>query len=198
MVNAEKLLNEAQYAFNNVGPGGTRDDRRNASHASRLARKIIRKYPTSTEAAQAHSILRRLGEEAFQAQMPLAHRHAEHGESHHTPEPQKLPARAVASADWTPTGKATQDGDIVSLDWRGLLSLLLATPKIVLGVMLAVGLFLFGIFGWFLFLPLLALIMLTSPARVFLQRKQRDDINEFVIQANAWIDRKIQDGTGLS
>ena len=93
---------------------------------------------------------------------------------------------------------AAQYDDTVSLDWRGLLSLLLATPKIVLGVMLGVGLFLFGIFGWFLLLPLIALVMLTSPARVFLQRKQRDDINDFVVQANAWIDRKIQDGTGLS
>ena len=190
MASAEKLLNEAQYALNGVGPGGTRDDRRNASRAKRLSRKIIRKYPTSTEAAQAHSILRRLGEEAFQSQMPLVHRHAEHSESHRTPEPQEAPTRAVTSA-------ARYD-DTVSLDWRGLLSLLLATPKIALGVMLAVGLFLFGIFGWFLFLPLVALIMLTSPARVLLQRKQREDINDFVVQANAWIDKKIRDGTGLS
>lgn len=190
MASAEQLLNEAQYAFNSVGPGGTRDDRRNASRASRLARKIISRYPTSTEAAQAHSILRRLGEEAFQSQMPLAHRHAEHSESHRTPEPQTAPMRAASSA-------AQYDGT-VSLDWRGLLSLLFATPKIVLGVLLAFGLFLFGIFGWILFLPLLLLIMLTSPARALLQRRQRDDINDFVVRANKWIDHKIQDGTGFS
>ena len=86
----------------------------------------------------------------------------------------------------------------MALDWRGLLSLLLATPKVVLGVMLAVGLLLFGIFGWFLLLPLVLLVFLTSPARGLLQRKERNDINAFVVQANAWIDRKLQEGSGLT
>ncbi|MDJ0813916.1 MAG: hypothetical protein QNJ23_09305 [Woeseiaceae bacterium] len=163
MASAERLLNEAQYAFNSVGPGGNRDDRRRASRARSLARKIIRKYPDSTEAAVARSLLRRLGDEAIQPK----------------------------------TGTSRFD-DTVSLDWGGLLSLLLATPKIVLGIMLAIGLILFSLFGWLLLLPLVALIFFTSPARAFFGRKQRDGINEFVIRANAWIDQKIQHGKGFS
>ncbi len=198
MASAEQLLNEAQYAFNSVGPGGNRSDRRNASRASRLARKIIRKYPTTTEAAVAHSLLRRLGEEAFLPKLPVVHRHAEHSQSHGTPEPTRVEQTSSAAAHWAPTGRAGQFEDTVSLDWAGLLRVILATPKIVLGVLLALGLFLFGIFGWLILLPLLLLVILTTPARAFLVRKQRRDINQFMIQANAWIDKKLQEGSGLT
>ena len=188
MASAEKLLNEAQYALNSVGPGGSRSDRRNASRASRLARKIIRKYPGSSEAAEARSILKRLGEEAFLPKMPLVHQHAEHSDSQRTPEP----------GEASPMGRINQFEDTVTLDWSGLLSVILATPKILLGVMVVAGLFLFSVFGWFLVLPFLLLVFLVSPARALLQRKQRNDINTFVVQANEWIDRKIQEGRGLS
>ena len=197
MASAEQLLNEAQYAFNSVGPGGNRNDRRNASRASRLARKIIRKYPTTTEAAVAHSLLRRLGEEAFLPKLPLVHKHAEHSQSHRTPEPGQVAMPTLTSADRVSTSTGAHYENEVSLDWRGLLSLLLATPKVALGILLLIALFLFGIFGWFMVLPLLLLVFLTSPARALLQRKQRDDVNAFVVQANAWIDRKIQEGKGL-
>lgn len=198
MASAERLLNEAQYAFNNIGPGGSRDDRRNASRASSLARKIIRKFPASTEAEVAHSLLRRLGEEAFLPKLPLVHHHREHDQSHRTPEPARVEQTTVASTGWAPSGKAGQFEDTVSLDWAGLLRLILATPKTVLGVILAVGLFLFGAFGWPILLPLILLVVLTTPARAFLLRKQRNDINQFMLQANAWIDRKIRAGSGLS
>ena len=198
MASAERLLNEAQYAYNSVGPGNSRSDRRNASRARSLARKIIRKYPTSTEAQEAHSLLRRLGDEAFLPQLPLVHRHAGHDKSHRTPEPVRSVALSMTQSSPASTSKAAGFEDTVSLDWAGLLSLLLATPKIVLGVIVAGLLFLFGIFGWLLFLPLVALVVLTTPARAFLLRKQRNDINQFMVQANAWIDQKIQQGQGFS
>ena len=195
MASAEQLLNEAQYAFNSVGPGDNRSDRRSASRASRLARKIIRKYPMSSEAEEARSILRRLGEEAYMPRVPLVHRHDTHDVSHSTPEPGE--AFSMPSTDRAPTGKTAQYEDTVALDWSGLLSVILATPRILLGVILVAGLFLFSIVGWFLVLPILLLVFLVSPARSLLQSKQRSDINEFVVQANAWIDRKIQEGSGL-
>ncbi|MDJ0907082.1 MAG: hypothetical protein QNI96_13770 [Woeseiaceae bacterium] len=196
MASAEKLLNEAQYAFNSIGPGGSRGDRRNASRASRLARKIIRKYPASSEAAEARSILKRLGEEAFAPRLPLMHGHAGHSESQRTPESPS--ATTMTSVNRAPTGKVAQFEDTVALDWSGLLSVILATPRILLGVILVAGLFLFNLFGWFLLLPILLLVFLVSPARSLLQRKQRNDINAVVIRANEWIDRKIRDGGGLS
>jgi type IV secretory pathway VirB2 component (pilin) len=198
MASAERLLNEAQYAYNSVGPGNSRSDRRNASRAKSLARKIIRRYPTSTEAEEAHSLLRRLGDEAFLPQLPVVHRHANHDQSHRKPERSQAATPAVMRSRGASTSQAPGFEDTVSLDWAGLLSLLFATPKVVLGVIVAGLLFLFGIFGWLLFLPLVALVFLTSPARALLQRKQREDINAFVIQANAWIDQKIQQGQGFS
>ena len=104
----------------------------------------------------------------------------------------------LALTDWAPTGKASQFEDTVSLDWAGLLRVILATPKTVLGIMLAGVLFLYSFFSWLIFPPLALLLLLTTPARALLQRKQRDDINRFMIQANAWIDRKIQAGSGLT
>jgi len=42
MASVEQLLNEAQYAFQRVSFGESRDNERNASRASSLCKKIIR------------------------------------------------------------------------------------------------------------------------------------------------------------
>ena len=204
MANAEKLLNEAQYAFNSISAGESREDSRNRSRATSLCRKIIRKYPESTEASEAHSILRRLGEEAFLPQMPLVHRHGSHENAHRTPEPkaQRSPApQTVTIPDPThhaPTGKVSHRDDAVQLDWSGLMSVILATPKVVLGAIGFIVFVLFGIFGPFIFLALVALLFLATPVRALLQPKQRKEINAIVIRANAWIDDKYRSGSGLS
>ncbi len=62
MVSTEQFLNEAQYAFNSFGSGELRDNLRNAARARFFCKKIIRKFPISTEAASANAILRRLGD----------------------------------------------------------------------------------------------------------------------------------------
>jgi hypothetical protein len=189
MASAEKLLNEAQYAFNGISAGEARDNSRNRSRAISLCKKIVRKYPTSTEASEAHSILRRLGEEAFLPQMPLVHRHGSHDKAHRTPEPK---------AQRSPTGTASGQDDAVPLDWSGLMSVILATPKVVLGVIGFVAFILFGIFGPFIFLALLALLFFATPVRAMLQPRQRKEINALVIRANAWIDDKYRSGSGLT
>ena len=64
MASAEHLLNEAHYAFANISYGESRANKRNAARAKSLCRKIIRRFPDSTEASEARAILRRLGEES--------------------------------------------------------------------------------------------------------------------------------------
>jgi Flp pilus assembly protein TadB len=59
LASAEKLLREAQFAFQSISPGAT-DERKNTARAKRLAGRIVKKYPNSSEASQAYSILRQL------------------------------------------------------------------------------------------------------------------------------------------
>jgi hypothetical protein len=189
MASAEQLLNEAQYAFNSISAGESRGNNRNRSRAKSLCKKIIRKYPVSTEAAEAHAILKRLGEEAFLSRMPIVHQHREHSDTHRTPEPSRQQA---------PTGKVAHRDDAVALDWSGLMSVFLATPKVVLGVIAFVGFVLLGILGPFMFLPLLVLVVLAPPVRALMEPRHRKEINAFVIRANAWIDKKYESGSGLA
>ena len=67
-----------------------------------------------------------------------------------------------------------------------------------LGILVFVGLFLFVIFGPFLVLPLLALVFFTGPFRSMLKRSQREQANEFIARANAWIDERRRAGGGFS
>jgi hypothetical protein len=78
------------------------------------------------------------------------------------------------------------------------MSVILATPKVVLGVIGFVAFILFGIFGPFIFLALLALLFFATPVRAMLQPRQRKEINALVIRANAWIDDKYRSGSGLT
>ena len=84
----------------------------------------------------------------------------------------------------------------MQLDWQGLLAVILATSRIVLAVIGFVGLFLFSIFGIFLFVPLLAVLLLTVPARQLLQPKERQQLNKFIVRANAWISAQRKKGGG--
>ena len=73
MATAEKLLHEAYFAFGNISYGETPDNKRNKRRATRLCHKILRKYPGTTEAAEAHAILMRLGEEAYTSLLTKQH-----------------------------------------------------------------------------------------------------------------------------
>ena len=86
MATAEKLLHEAYFAFGNISYGETPNNKRNTRRATSLCRKILRKYPGTKEAAEAHAILMRLGEEAYTSQLNRQHKHITQT-AHHTPEP---------------------------------------------------------------------------------------------------------------
>lgn len=184
MASAEQLLNEAQYAFQSITAGESRENRRNVARAKSLCKKIFRKHPGTSEAIVAHGIMMRLGESPFPSNIEVVHQHKDHADAH---------ALTAPSTSYTPNAF---DEDQVQLDWQGLLAVILSTSRIVLGVIGFVGLFLFSIFGIFLFVPLLGVLLLTVPARQLLQPKERQQVNKFIVRANAWIEaqRRKRDG----
>lgn len=176
MASAEHLLHEAQYAFQCISFGESRENKRNAARAKSLCNKIIRKFPGSTEAAEAHAILRRLGEEAFSSELSRRHRHLPES-AHHRP-----PQLATK-----PQNRAVGNGDVATLDWSGLIARVLMIPKAVLAMIAFAAFFLFGILGPFLFVPLLVLVLLTGPFRQMLKPEQRKEIEALIVRANAFI-----------
>lgn len=177
MASAEYLLNEAQYAFQSISFGESRDNSRNTSRARSLCKKIMRKYPSSMEADQAYDILRRLEQEAHSPAMKLSHQHGQ--QSGHHQQHANAPARQSSPGE---------DDELEALNWSGLFTLLGSMPKIVLAVFVFAGLLAYGIFGPFLFVPLVALVFLTGPFRQLLKPHQRKAWNEFVVRTNAFIE----------
>lgn len=183
MATAEQLLHQAQYAFQCISFGESRENKRNASRAKSLCMKIIRKHPGSMEAGEAHAVLRRLGEEAYSSKLNIQHRHISQAEHHRpevrTPVPQpKNPFVGVSG------------GQAETLDWSGLLSLLFMAPKYVLGLIAFAGFFLFGVLGPFLFIPLVAFVLFTGPFRQILKPQQRREMNAFIARANDYVEQQ--------
>ncbi len=179
MATGEQLLHEAQYAFQSITFGESRENKRNASRAKSLCKKIIRKYPASTEAAEAHAILRRLGEEAYISEMPSRHRHVPQSVHHKASSPTPQPQSNVGS-----------DSEVVAFDWEGLFNWLFSLPKAILAVGVIGVIFLFGIFGPLLLVPPILFILLTGPLRQILKPEQRKDLNAFIVRANAYIENQ--------
>jgi hypothetical protein len=191
MASAEQLLNEAQYAFQSISSGQSPDNNRNASRASSLCKKIIRKFPTTSYAAEAHAILRRLGEEAYSSHIAVEHRHIVPSKHHTAPTP-TLKATPKRQA------RATRYGATVPFDWAGLLAVILVTPKTVLAVIAFFVILLFAIFGPFMFLMFTGLMFLTRPIRQLMKPQERQKMNEFVVRANAYIEERRRSGTGFT
>jgi hypothetical protein len=180
MASAEKLLHEAQFAFQSISFGESLSNTRNALKASSLCKKIIRRYPASMEATEAHAILRRLGEEAYSSKMGVRHRHVPEEVHHRATVQRTRPAPEQQRTFITPD--ATD-----ALDWAGVVRWLRALPRIVLGAMVVAGFFLFGLFGPILFLPLIALVLFTGPFRQMLGEAQRNNLNMLVQRINAFV-----------
>jgi len=181
MASAEQLLNEAQYAFQSISAGESRDNRRNASRAKSLCRKIIQKFPTSTEAVSAHGILKRLGEEAFTSRLSSQHQHSDEHTFHEAPLP--VPQQGI-----------TQSDETVVLDWRGLLNLIFNTPKSSLAVVGSVAIMLFAILGPFFLFSLILLGIFTGRFRQLLKPMQRQKMNELIARTNAYVEERRKTG----
>ena len=191
MASAEKLLHEAQFAFQSISFGETPENKRNASRAKSLSLKIIRKYPTSMEASEAHAILRRLGEEAYSSKMSKQHQHIPQSVHHSKLRSLARPVGSTGIRNPTATGSGTE-----TLNWSGLLALLFAMPKIVLASLVLAGFFLLGLFGPFIFVPLILFVLLTGPFRQTMKQEQRDQVNAFIEKVNKHIaERRGQSGS---
>jgi len=177
MASAEQLLQEAQYAFASISFGESLNNTRNALRAKSLCRKIIRRFPTTMEAQEARAILQRLGEEAYTAQMPNRHVHNSQRQQVQPP-----PVDIAGSARGAGQGEA--------LNWAGLLGLVFGVPKALLFIIFAFGFVLFSIFGPFLVLPLIALVLFTGPMRSMLGPDTRRQVNGFVVSINRFIDER--------
>ncbi|MEL7186319.1 MAG: hypothetical protein AAFN50_07770 [Pseudomonadota bacterium] len=202
MATAEEQLREAQYAFQCISFGESSSNARNRRKASSISRKIIQKYPGTMEASEAHAILRRLGEEAYTSNIRLRHRHISEQE-HHKPLAMVKPPAAVKARSRVQPGPGVEPlarvenrtfitnstSDNESLDWAGLLSLLLALPKALLGMIILGGLILFGIFGPFLLIPLGALVLFAGPLRGSLNSDQQRQVNGGI----RWVNEVIAD-----
>lgn len=185
MATAAQLLNEAQYAFANISFGESLANTRHAARAKALSRKIIRRFPATMEASEARAILRRLGEEAYTSEMPIRHRHVPQSLHHQTSEPVAAP-RTARAGQWGGRGD--------TLDWAGLVGLLFGLPKAILFAVIVAGFVLFTLFGWFIVVPLVALVLFTGPFRSLLRPAQRDQLDEFVARVNALIDERRNTG----
>ncbi len=170
MATAEKMLHEAYFAFNSISYGETPGNKRNKRRAMSLCHKILRRYPGTTEAAEAHAILMRLGEEAYTTQLSWQHTPI-------TQEAQHVPRT-------TPTTAAQ---DVETLDWAGLAGWLVSLPRLVLGLILVGGFVLFGVLGPLLFVPLVLLVLFTGPFRGMLKPEQRRQIDDLVASINRFI-----------
>ena len=177
MASVEQLLNEAQYAFQRINSGESQDNRRNAARARSLCRKIIRKFPTSTEAVSAHAILKRLGDESYSSKLGAKHRHSVEHVPHEVPTHASQPG-------------FTRGDDTVALDWRGLLKPVFDAPKTSLIVIGGVAMVLFTVLGPFIFFPLIALVLFTGPFKQLLQIKQQQKMNQFITQINAYVEER--------
>ncbi len=184
MANAEQLLHEAQFAFHNISFGESRANRRNAAKARSISMKILRKFPGTMEAREAHALLMRLGDEAFTSALSMRHKHITQEEHH------RKPAATVSPLARNDMRVRAATGTMETLDWSGLLAVIFAMPKVLLVVLLVGGLFLFGIFGPLLLLPLLAFVLLTGPFRQMLKPEQRRQMNAFIVRTNEVIDRQ--------
>jgi hypothetical protein len=94
---ADELLLEAQYAFQNVSHGAT-DSKKYAAKAKSFSRRILRKYPDSQEATAARSILEKLGERVSAIKVSEQHVLVQGDERHHRHRPEAQDVRRSADA----------------------------------------------------------------------------------------------------
>ena len=177
MATADELLREAQYAFQCISFGESSGNARNRRKATSLSRKIIRKYPGTMEASEAYALLRRLGEESYTSNLAATHRHVS--------EPTKRESQAVVEAR---TFVTDSDSEHETLNWMGLATWFFSLPRFILAIVLVGGFFLFGIFGPFLFVPLVALLLFTGPLRSTLSREKQQKMDENIRWINAVIE----------
>jgi hypothetical protein len=183
MADAGELIRDAQYAFNSITHGESRGNRKNTSRAKTLARKIIRKFPSSIEAGQAQQILDRLDPDSLTHLIQKAPEHQfEQKDRHEQVEPHHRPIDSSRSPD----GKA-RAGD---RDWKKLLLRLTqiqssSRNSILIALFLLVTLLPYGA------LAILAIIVFwTGPFEQFHPRGTQENLDKLYTKLSAWVTSK--------
>jgi hypothetical protein len=70
-------------------------------------------------------------------------------------------------------------------------------PKIVLAALVLAGFFLFGLFGPFIFVPLILFVLFTGPFRQTLKQEQREQLNTLIVKVNEYIAERHRQGGSL-
>ena len=183
MATAEQLLHEARYAVNSISFGQSRQNRRMASKARSLCRRIIRRYPTSVQAGEARIILDRLGETALSPGLSTRPQQIR----------SKVQQKNAAPAPAPPAALRGQ-GEDEALNWSALLGLIFKLPKAVLAAIAFAGFILITFFGPLLLVPLVALVFLTGPFRHRLKPDQQKAINALIARANEYLEKQARQG----
>ena len=179
MATAEQLLNEAQFEFHRISVGNSSNGR-HAARAKSLCRKIFRKYPGTSEAAVAHGIMMRLGEDT---PVPREVREFQQAHESHQPATVGEVIRKATREESLPEAFRDQP-----LDWGGLLSLLPRASKSVLVFFTVAGLIIFGFLGPLAIVLLsIPVLMFTVPVRRMMPEKKRLPIDVFVAAINGWM-----------
>ena len=180
MAGAEKLLNEAQYAFQNIGYDSDGANHRQIARAKSLVQQVIRKYPDSSEASIAHSILLRLGDDNYALVSKNQHTHSAAPESQHS-HVERTPVSGSSQLQRTKHASDEQ------LQWAALAERVFNLPKWSLGVIFIFALFLFGLIGPFILLPVIILVVMGSPLKTMIPQKPRHESDQFVRRINTWL-----------
>jgi len=188
VASAEQLLHEAQFAFQNISFGESRDNRRNTSRAISLAKKIIRKYPVSMEAGEAHAILRRLGDESYSLVLGKKHKHPlADSPAGHVSLPKTQHSHQFSQSRSKLSHRTAPHEPDDGLDLGQLLLKLISLPRFIQVALVAGGFFLFSIMGPFLLLPLAVIVIFATPLRKFAPVEMRREVAAFVRSVNEWI-----------
>ena len=165
MADADELLRDAQYAFQSISYGDTRDNRKFTARAKSFAKKIIRKFPESVEASQARAILDRLEGKIDEPKFDHDHARDNQLQSHTAPhgpiisKVESLHKRGVESSRSTASesgerehsSTANERREKVTLNWQelwtGFVQLELTKQLTVIAGIVFFGLF-FGVFSF--------------------------------------------------
>lgn len=146
MASADELIREAEYAFRNISQGSTRA-RKYTAKAKKYAKRVVRQYPNSIEAAQARLILDRL-EVSYESVKPVPTQQTTEFLQNHasTHEHFVKPVRA-------------RNDSVADEEWRDILQRFLALAPFKKKILLAGAIFTFFVPG-LIFVVLFAVVIL--------------------------------------
>ena len=180
MANAGELLREAQYAYQNVSHGDSPDNRKKTARAKSVARKIIRKFPTSSEADQARQILERLDPKS----MVQSKKHeTEHLFEQRDQHEQVDPHHGSTEGNTGKTERST------TRDWKKLLLRLTQIHSTSRNIILA-ALFLLVVYIPFAgFFIVAAIIFLLGPFGKHHPQGTKEGLDKLYVQLDDWISK---------